>query len=709
MRPFSLLFLFLSCSSLFAQDTIPVSIAWEIDGPDQPRSTASHVLELNSRLLIGTGGKRVLEYDLQGDLVGTLIDMGGVDTGPFNQVSFSSDGNLLAHGAEPGYNIFNAIFDPAGTQLFYANVTNGQSGTGALIESGEDLVMAWASNCCGTGQTWDTELKRFNGQSASIQWNTDLCYECNNWAGSCHHGQDYPMALFDINDEFIVFKANVTSPCYAQIAMQRVTHSGQVTFDIILDGNRNYLKAIPTVGGFILTGNFGAKPNRVPFVSFLNSDGTESWSTTVDDQVDAIPADLIELQNGHFLFSIIEGQQFHFLELNISGDLISESWMPVSNAVQDPSNSQRLGNQLKELSPGDFIMAYNHGAWYDDTRFSLIRFNRSGSPGCTDASACNYDDTANFDDNSCIPSGCMEEGACNYNASAECEGEACDYGCCPGPGCCGDGMHWDAGAQTCIITPPSVASDAECTLLNLQELAEGYQLLLAENAELDSLLADCNGTASETGSNGCADENAVTFDGHDYELVEIGDQCWFAENLQTERYANGDLLEGDLSDGEWSSTTSGAQAVRNNDDSNLPSRGRLYNWFAVVDTRGLCPSGWHVPTDTEWMALELQLGMPQSEVEADGSRGTDEGQTLKSSASDSPPWNGNNSTGFSAFPGGKRSDGGTYSYGTTDCFIWTKSTLDGNSAWLRDLDGDSHIERYAYPYRNGFSVRCVKD
>jgi uncharacterized protein (TIGR02145 family) len=301
--------------------------------------------------------------------------------------------------------------------------------------------------------------------------------------------------------------------------------------------------------------------------------------------------------------------------------------------------------------------------------------------GCTDPDACNPDPNANLDDGSC------------------------KYGCLY----CGAGTIWNPTLETCVAAPPELDTSGNCTLLNLQELAEGYLILLAQNAELDSLLADCNGTSTSDQPSPCAGENVVTYHGYDYDIVEIGDQCWFAENLQTERYVNGDLLEGNLSDGEWSSTASGAQAVRNNDDSNLPSRGRLYNWFAVVDTRGLCPSGWHAPTDAEWMTLEVQLGMPQSEVEADGSRGTAEGQALKSSASDSPPWNGNNSAGFNAFPGGKRSDGGSYSYGTTDCLIWTSSTLDGNSAWLRDLDGDSHIERYAYPYRHGFSVRCVKD
>lgn len=278
----------------------------------------------------------------------------------------------------------------------------------------------------------------------------------------------------------------------------------------------------------------------------------------------------------------------------------------------------------------------------------------------------------------------------------------------PSAASCGAGTHWDPVTEMCIADVPGT-TDENCTVMNLQELAEGYQILLTQNAELDSLLADCNGTASEAASNGCADENSVMFDGHDYDLVEIGDQCWFAENLQTEHYANGDLLEGDLSDGEWSSITSGAQAVRNNDDSNLPSRGRLYNWAAVADTRGLCPSGWHIPTDSEWKTLELELGMPLSEVEASGERGSNEGQALKASPSDSPSWNGNNSSGFNAYPGGARDNNGGYYAGTSDSFMWTSTPFNENSAWIRDLDSDTSIERYNWSTRYGFSVRCVKD
>ena len=102
----------------------------------------------------------------------------------------------------------------------------------------------------------------------------------------------------------------------------------------------------------------------------------------------------------------------------------------------------------------------------------------------------------------------------------------------------------------------------------------------------------------------CGGVSTVTYDGYTYDLVAIGDQCWFAENLRNEHYANGDAIPGDLSDGEWSAHTQWCSSdLRHTTQSNLADYGRLYNWYAVDDARGLCPSGWHVPTDVEYTTL----------------------------------------------------------------------------------------------------------
>ena len=218
----------------------------------------------------------------------------------------------------------------------------------------------------------------------------------------------------------------------------------------------------------------------------------------------------------------------------------------------------------------------------------------------------------------------------------------------------------------------------------------------------------------------CGGVSTVTYDGYTYDLVAIGEQCWFAENLRNTHYANGDAIPGELTAGEWSSTTAGAQAVYGEGSStcyhepcdevaNLENFGRLYNWYAVDDSRGLCPSGWHVPTDGEYMTLEMELGMSSSEANSTGWRGTDQGAQMKASASDSPNWNGTNSSGFSALPGGYRNDDGYFSNVGSWAYFWSSSP-NGSNAWNRRLSsGDDNVFRYYNGRRAGFSVRCVRD
>ncbi|MDC0140200.1 fibrobacter succinogenes major paralogous domain-containing protein, partial [bacterium] len=212
------------------------------------------------------------------------------------------------------------------------------------------------------------------------------------------------------------------------------------------------------------------------------------------------------------------------------------------------------------------------------------------------------------------------------------------------------------------------------------------------------------------GSPVCDFESAIYFDGYTYDLVAIGDQCWFAENLRNEHYANGDLIPGELSYSEWSNTSEGAQAIYANDGSNLADYGRLYNWYAVDDARGLCPSDWHVPTDGEFMTLEMELGMSESEANGTGFRGTDQGTQMKASASDSPSWDGTNTSGFSGLAGGYRAISGHFTLEGYDGYFWSASA-GGADTWRRVLSGGSTgVSRQIYDYpRGGFSVRCVRD
>jgi uncharacterized protein (TIGR02145 family) len=192
----------------------------------------------------------------------------------------------------------------------------------------------------------------------------------------------------------------------------------------------------------------------------------------------------------------------------------------------------------------------------------------------------------------------------------------------------------------------------------------------------------------------------VLYDRKAYALVEIGSQCWFKENLAADNYRNGDAIPGGLSDSQWASTLQGAQVIWGEtwgDVSALTTYGRLYNFYAVADPRGLCPTGYHVPSDDEWSTLTNFLG---GDYVADA---------LRSSSTDVPAWDGTNSSGFSALPGGFRSYSSGYfflgNYG-----YWWSSSPSGSYAWTRYLfSGDSFVFRYTHDGRDGFSVRCVRD
>jgi uncharacterized protein (TIGR02145 family) len=214
----------------------------------------------------------------------------------------------------------------------------------------------------------------------------------------------------------------------------------------------------------------------------------------------------------------------------------------------------------------------------------------------------------------------------------------------------------------------------------------------------------------------CSGAEVILFDGYDYPTVAIGTQCWFKENLRSDNYRNGDAIPGNLSDAQWTSTTSGAQTVYGEGSSavidgssdevaNLATYGRLYNWYAVNDSRGLCPSGFHVPSDGEWMTLEMALGMTSSQANSTGWRGTDQGTQKKTSS-----WRGTNSSGFSALPGGyRRSDNGHFDSQGNGGYWWSSSP-GGTNAWARSLgSASSSVYRDYASARNGISVRCVRD
>ncbi|MFC2131722.1 FISUMP domain-containing protein, partial [Bacteroidota bacterium] len=198
--------------------------------------------------------------------------------------------------------------------------------------------------------------------------------------------------------------------------------------------------------------------------------------------------------------------------------------------------------------------------------------------------------------------------------------------------------------------------------------------------------------------------------------VKIGDQKWTVCNLNVSRYSNGEIIPQVTDSAEWANLTTGAWCYYNNDTSNGECYGKLYNWYAVNDPRGLAPHGWHIPTDDEWKELEIFLGMSISEANREGeNRGTVEGGKLKEAGIihwGDPNTGATNSSGFSALPGGWRYVTSEFDWINNYAYFWSASAKETSNdrAWTRFIDKDhSTIHRYGNLKRHGFSVRCIKN
>jgi len=213
-----------------------------------------------------------------------------------------------------------------------------------------------------------------------------------------------------------------------------------------------------------------------------------------------------------------------------------------------------------------------------------------------------------------------------------------------------------------------------------------------------------------TADDGVQGNTVTDVDGNVYKTVKIGDQWWMAENLKVTQYNDRTPINHVTGNSAWTSTSGGAYCSYDNNDANIATYGLLYNWYAV-DTKKLAPAGWHVPSDAEWKQLEMYLGMTQSQANATGWRGTDQGYQMKSTSGWNSNGNGSNSSGFSALPGGFRYyyNGAFYHVGSSG-FWWSATVYSSVSAWYRELRySDSGVYRNGDGKQDGFSVRCVRD
>jgi uncharacterized protein (TIGR02145 family) len=209
----------------------------------------------------------------------------------------------------------------------------------------------------------------------------------------------------------------------------------------------------------------------------------------------------------------------------------------------------------------------------------------------------------------------------------------------------------------------------------------------------------------------CGDTLIDSRDNQGYRTVQIGTQCWMAENLNIGTMVNGSNNQTDNDTIE--------KYCYNNSTSNCDTYGGLYQWNEMMGyvttegTQGICPTGWHLPSDAEWMVLEEEVESTTGvNWNTGGWRGTDAGGNLKETGTThwaSPNTGATNSSGFTGLPGGYRYTNGSFYDLTINAYFWSSSG-DGWDAWGRGLGyNGAQVSRGYGDQAGGFGVRCVRD
>ncbi len=187
------------------------------------------------------------------------------------------------------------------------------------------------------------------------------------------------------------------------------------------------------------------------------------------------------------------------------------------------------------------------------------------------------------------------------------------------------------------------------------------------------------------------------------ETVTIANKVWMQQNLDVDTFADGDEIPEVKSDEDWEAYGDKglpAWCYYDNDPTNGKVLGKLYNWHAVSSTKGLCPKGWHIPSDDEWSALSNVLG---GESHA--------GEVLKSEIG----WKlggvpGTNQVKFTILPGGTRNKDGFFNSAGRSAYFWSSTSVGEKEARDRGFEYNSAEMVRDFSERGiGFSCRCVKD
>jgi uncharacterized protein (TIGR02145 family) len=240
--------------------------------------------------------------------------------------------------------------------------------------------------------------------------------------------------------------------------------------------------------------------------------------------------------------------------------------------------------------------------------------------------------------------------------------------------------------------------------------------LLIMNWALSKTLADkYNSITAKTKTEEDAEKyikNILLETQKEFNSITIGAQTWMSENLNADAFRNGDKIPEVKTLAAWQAASSKkepAWCYYNFDTNNGVKYGKLYNWYAVNDPRGLAPEGWHIPSDYEWRVMESYLGEDNAAIKM---KTNYDWQDTDETGVPGVPGEGNNESGFSALPAGIISDKGFSEKGKS-AFFWTNS-IKFPDVWLyywyeniqmwenTDINNSSKLT-------NGLSVRCVKD
>jgi uncharacterized protein (TIGR02145 family) len=214
-------------------------------------------------------------------------------------------------------------------------------------------------------------------------------------------------------------------------------------------------------------------------------------------------------------------------------------------------------------------------------------------------------------------------------------------------------------------------------------------------------------------------------DGNTYKTIQIGTQVWMAENLRTTKYRDGSNIPVVTDSAQWANNSNNGNPLQqpmmcwyNNDQATYTANkfGALYNWYAINPAtngnKNVCPTGWHVPTDTEWNLLVASLDLLYNPT-ADGIQSSTAGGMMKSTGIQfwqSPNIGATNSSGFAGLPGGVRGLDGFFYYINNFGYWWSSSENTTNNIWGRRLSYNSgEIVRGNASGNGGGSVRCLRD